>query len=298
MIFTSFLATAFIFCLLFGTVPFPLAIAAAVVIGIIPWFARHHHDGYLTIDTIAHRSKLSQISPMLKFLTTMILMVLCVASNNLWTGVLTALIVSLIVVFIGGLKFHDYLAMLPLPLTFMLMSGLALLIQYGPEPSGIINLPLFQGYLYVSATAQVLTGHVMAKAFGAMSCLYLLSLTTPMTQIITVFKRLKVPSVVVQLMYLIYRCIFILFAMHHQMITASKSRLGYIDYKTSIRTTGNIYANLLIRSYKEANRMFDAMESRCFDGEINFLESTKVKNLRQLIMAMGMATFILAVTII
>jgi cobalt/nickel transport system permease protein len=224
-------------------------------------------------------------------------MFLCIASEHPLTGIITGIICMVVVVGISGLKFHDYIGMLLLPLSFMLLSGLALLIQFGCDPSGIMCLPFLNGYLYVSETSQSLTALVIAKAFGAMSCLYLLSLTTPMTEIINVLKRLKFPSVVIQLMYLIYRCIFILLGMHHQMKTAARSRLGYVNYQTSIRTTGNIYANLLIRSYKKANQMFDAMESRCFDGEIAFLEGTKIRSIREMLMAIGMITLVAAVMI-
>jgi hypothetical protein len=39
------------------------------------------------------------------------------------------------------------------------------------------------------------------------------------------------------------------------------------------------------------------MESRCFDGEIAFLEGTKIRSIREMLMAIGMITLVAAVMI-
>jgi cobalt/nickel transport system permease protein len=94
-----------------------------------------------------------------------------------------------------------------------------------------------------------------------------------MSDIIGVLRRSHCPKLIIDLMYLIYRYIFILMYLHHEMQVAVKSRLGFRDYRTGIRITGQIYANLLARSYQFEGKNFDAMESRCYDTGIMFLES-------------------------
>jgi len=94
-----------------------------------------------------------------------------------------------------------------------------------------------------------------------------------MPDIIGVLRRVRCPDIIIDLMYLIYRYIFILLSLHDDMRNAAKSRLGFKDYHTSMRSTGKIYANLLARSYQFASRNFDAMESRCYDTGIRFLIS-------------------------
>ena len=59
------------------------------------------------------------------------------------------------------------------------------------------------------------------------------------------------------------------------MTNSAKSRLGYVDYKTSLKTFGNTLSNLFIVSLKKASQYYSAMESRGYDGDILFLEEEK-----------------------
>ena len=115
----------------------------------------------------------------------------------------------------------------------------------------------------------------MARALGAVSCLYFLSLSTTMPEILSVLRRAHVPSVMTELAVLIYRYLFVLLSVYQSMKDAAASRLGYSGFARSIRTTGSVYGNLLATSFRRSGACFDAMESRCYDGEIRFLEREK-----------------------
>ena len=288
MILTAVLTVIVLWCLFYGSIPGQVLIFFCLIMGgTIAVFGRHKKEGFLIIDILVRKSRLYHVNASLKFWTTIILMILCISSNSAVIGIFLAIVMLFLTVIVGGFKIHDYMSMLVLPVSFLLLSGLALLIEYGGLPAGVLNLPFFHGYLSVMRTDQIRTALVMSKAFGAISCLYMLSLSTPMSDIIEVLKRAHVPDVIVELMYLIYRYTFLLIEMYYSMKNAAKSRLGDIDYRTSLRTTGSIYSNLLARSYRQANNMFDAMESRCFEGEIRFLESRKNMTLIQVITAAG-----------
>ena len=204
----------------------------------------------------------------------MLLLVLCVASASPWVPLALALIMAFLTVW-GGIRFHDYLALLSLPAAFLLLSGLALLWDYVPVMDGVAAIPLWNGWLVVTAAAQVRARLVMARALGAMSCLYFLSLSTTMPEILSVLRRAHVPSVMTELAVLIYRYLFVLLSAYETMQDAAASRLGYSTFARSIRTTGAVYGNLLAASFRRAGACFDAMESRCYDGEIRFLEREK-----------------------
>ncbi|WP_130863024.1 cobalt ECF transporter T component CbiQ [Bacilliculturomica massiliensis] len=290
MIVTAVLTAVVVWLLFYGTVAtLPLGMICAAAGAGLAALGRHSHDGVLSIDIIAQRSRLCSVNPALKVCGCVGLLIFCVAADSVPVGVGLALAMLLLTVAAGGLPLHDYLALLALPAAFMLVSGLALLFSWEKSPVGVINLPLAGGWLSVTAAAQVRTLLVMAKALGAVSCLYLLSLSTPMTDIINVLRRARVPAVVVELMYLIYRYIFILLNMHRTMRDAAESRLGYDSYRQSLRTTGQIYGNLLALSFRKAGACFDAMESRCYDGEIRFLEQAKPLRPLHILTAAGLA---------
>ncbi|MGB8453681.1 MAG: cobalt ECF transporter T component CbiQ [Anaerocolumna sp.] len=298
MIITALLTIIIIWCLFYAMLPNAILLILCILMGgLFAAMSRHKHEGFLTVDNSAQNARLNKVHPSLKFWTVLILIFLSIVSNSPVVGLILALLMLILSVIVGGMELQDYLSILSLPVSFLLVSGLALLFEYSLQPAGIISLPLFHGYLIVGRLARVRAALVMSRALGAISCLYLLSLSTPMSEVIGVLRRSHTPDIIVELMYLIYRYIFILLEMHRSMKDAAGSRLGFIDFPTSIYTTGKIYSNLLARSYRQANKNFDAMESRCYIGEIRFLENKKSITKCHVTVAIGLIIFTFGITI-
>lgn len=298
MIITAILTMAVLWCLFYGVIPNIILIALSLLSGaFLAILSRHKHEGVLVIDILAQHSKLNQVNAALKFWTVLVLLFLCVASDSAVIGLILMIVMFLLIVPFGGLHFHDYLSLLSLPVSFLLISALALLFDYGSVAAGVIHFPFLEGYLFVSSAAQLRAALVLSKALGALSCLYLLSLSTPMSEIISVLRKAHVPDVVIELMYLIYRYTFVLFEMYRSMKDAAKSRLGFVSFSISVKTTGMIYSNLMARSYQRAMKNFDAMESRCYVGEIRFLEAEKRVTLLQSILAVSFTIVIFGLSI-
>lgn len=295
---TAVLATAVIWCLFYGQLALFILIPLCVGIGVaLAVLGRHDHSGFLIIDTLAQTSKLKSVNPTLKFLVTLIVMVICVASGNPMVGLLVAFAMGALTTLVGGIKLHTYVHMLSLPAAFLMISGIVLLFDIAPESIGVINIPLFGMWLCVTPQTQALAGLVMGRAFGAVSCLYFLSLTTPLSEIIGILRRFRCPSVLIDLMYLIYRYIFILLSMYRAMSDSAKSRMGFDGLKASLRSTGSLYSNLLARSYRQANQNFDAMESRCYDSDIRFLERRPPATVAHIAAAAGLTLVALALVL-
>ncbi len=298
MIITALLTMVVIWCLFYGAFSNIVLLILCIMTGVfLAAVSRHKHEGILVIDIIAQHSKLNQVNASLKFWTVLVLLFLCVASDSMIIGLVLTVAMFILIVPFGGLHFHTYLSLISLPVSFLLISALALLFDYGITAEGIINLPLFWGYLFVSPSSQLRAAIVLSKALGALSCLYLLSLSTPMSEIISVLRKAHIPDIVIELMYLIYRYTFVLLELYRSMKDAAKSRLGFINFSVSVKTTGKIYSNLLARSYQKAMKNFDAMESRCYTGEIRFLEQEKKVSLLQGILAISSVIIILGLTV-
>lgn len=270
---TAILTTIVVWCLFYGRLS--TILLAVICIGsglLLALLGRHSHSQFLAIDALAQSSRLNKVNAGIKFWSVLVLMFLCISARSPVVGILLAIVMLALTCFIGGLRLHVYMNLLALPVTFLLLSGLALLFEVSGQPVGVLNFQVLGVWFCVTTGAQATTALVMARALGAVTCLYLLSLTTPMSEIIGVLRRARCPQVIINLMYLIYRYLFVLLSMYHFMKDAAKSRLGYENYRTSVRTTGKVYSNLLARSYRQAGRNYDAMESRCFEEEIRFLE--------------------------
>jgi len=282
----------FLFCLFYGQLPLPVLVALCVVLGVfLGYLSRHQHSGILSVDVMAQKSRLKNVHPLLKFGTLLALILLCVASPNPLTGVFLLCTMIILAVGVGGLSLSRFVRILALPVSFLLIAGIALLFYVAPDPTGVLNIPVLGFWVSVSAETQAHTALIVSRALGAVSCLCVLGVTTPMPDIIGVLRRFRCPSLIIDLMYLIYRYIFILLSLHRDMRDAARSRLGFRDYRTSLRTTGTIFANLLARSYQFAGKNFDAMESRCYDTGIVFLEQRATLSALQVVVCVLLLAF-------
>lgn len=297
---TTILTGLVIWWLLAGTLP-PGLLAVLSLCGASVFFAfgRHNHGGLVTIDVLSRRSALGWVNPGLKVWGSMGLLVLCIAAQKPWAPLILAGILLLITVWGGKLALHDYISLFSLPAVFLLLSGVALLWSWTNQPGGVIDLPFAGGYLSIQPSTQQSARLVMARAFGAVSCLYFLSLSTPMPEIITVLRRAHVPRIMTDLSVLMYRSIFLLFDTYHQMKDAAESRLGFENPRRSLHTTGKLYGLLLANSFRKAGARFDAMESRCYEEDIRFITQKKPLTAASVAVASGLiivAAFLSAAT--
>lgn len=214
----------------------------------------------LLIDTLAYSSRLRHRSPGLKAgLATGALLVCVGAPSYLVAGVTLAIMAGLSVIG-GGVPLRRYLALMAAPLSFLIPGTLAVVIQVSPTPLGRESL--------------LAGGKLFCTALSAVSCLYFLSLTTPMTDILHVLRRARCPALIVELMFLIYRFLFVLLEAARAILTAQDCRLGNRRFKTTLRARGQLLAVLFQRAMFRSSLLYTAMESRCYDGQLRVLSRT------------------------
>ncbi len=214
-----------------------------------------------SIDYYAYLSKLNKLNSGYKIILGLITLILCIVYNNMWVSLIVMGVMSFLTVVVGGLPLIKYISLLTIPITFMLLSGIPIALDIG-----IIKTLL-----------------IMLRAFGAITAMYMVTLSTPSVEIISSMRKAYIPNIIVELMYMIYRFIFILMDIQNNMKNAASSRLGYANFKTSCRSFGMIGSNLMIVAMKKANVYYDAMESRCYEGKLNFLEEKKPVKLVQVL---------------
>ena len=238
---------------------------------------RKRMQGHIVIDQLAQQSRFAPVSNVVKLILVLGLIVTTMLVTNPFFGLVMAVVMGVITVVIGGIPLRKYLRVMLVPAGLILISCLAIAFEFSIEKIGILAVPFPSGYLLMTKETALKALFVCAKSVGSVSCLYAYSLSTPMSKIIHGLRQLKVPEVMISLMYLMYRYIFVLLETYQGMKVAAESRMGYAHYWKSIRTTGLVYRNLLVKSYEHAMHNFDAMESRCFDGQVKFLSKEKAK---------------------
>lgn len=76
----------------------------------------------------------------------------------------------------------------------------------------------------------------------------------------------------IELMLLIYRFIFVLSDIASAISASQAARLGNKNFSTSCKSFGALGSVLFIRAFAKSSRLYDAMESRCYDGTIRVLQ--------------------------
>lgn len=247
---------------------------------------KYHNHRTLDMDYYAVKSGLAYVNPDLKFWSGIISLLLCLLSRGFVSIVIAATMIRVILYF-GRINAKEYWHLLLIPFTFILLSGIVLLVDISKVDEGIVSILMLHRYLVITWESLLTAVQISTKAMCSVTCLYMISLSTPMYEIIKVLRKCKLPEIMIELMFLIYRFIFVLLEAYSNMKTAAKTRLGYINWRRSYQTFFGICTNLFVIAFQKASRNFDAMEARGYDGNLKFLESEKPASKNQLAICGG-----------
>ena len=226
----------------------------------------------LAIDKFCYTSKLRYVNASEKFALSIVTLLICIAAQSFVISALVMAVMGVLTVRKGGLPFARYQRMLFWPLGFLILSTLAIVVNLSRTPLDLFAFSVGGWYLTGSAAGALRAGRLIVTALSGVSCLYFLSLSTPMTDILTVLGRCRCPKLIIELMLLIYRFIFVLLDIAAAMTTAQNARLGNKDFRTAYHSFGQMASALLVRALKKSNALYDAMEARCYDGTIRVLK--------------------------
>lgn len=130
--------------------------------------------------------------------------------------------------------------------------------------------------------------------FSVVSGVWLLILTSQTSkpeEFLSGFKKLGIPSFVIDTVIMMYRYIFVLRDEALRIFFAQKVRLGYSNLVNSIRSMGELWGIMLVNSLMRASRVYEAMVSRGFNGKL-FYESDSGLNWKQVV---GVLVYLLVV---
>ena len=258
---------------------------------------RHKHGEGSSIDFYAYASKIRYWNATFKVSLSVLTLILCIVFDNPYVSVVVIIVMAYLTVVKGELSLTEYLSILAIPIAFILIGTFTIAIDFSKQPMGEYNLYLGFCYVFTSQAKLKTVVFLILKVFGAISALQMMTLSTPSSEIIYVLRKAHVPKLIVELMSLIYRYIFILMDVYTKMKNSAESRLGYCDFKTSCYTFGSIASNMLVISLKKANAYYDAMEARCYDGDLIFLEEDKKVETIQIATATAFIIFIILIWI-
>jgi cobalt/nickel transport system permease protein len=147
---------------------------------------------------------------------------------------------------------------------------------------------------------------ILLKSWLSVSAAVVLTATTPAADLLRALRGLHVPRLIVTTVSFMYRYIFVIGEEAQRLMRARDSRSavlgegsggsirpdGRASARWRARVLGNMVGSLFLRSYERAERIYDAMRSRGYDGELRSLAVTSLRRLdyAALTIAFGLLT--------
>jgi cobalt/nickel transport system permease protein len=213
-------------------------------------------DRYARIESPVH-----SLDPRAKTIALLAIIIACVTTppRDWWSFAIYAGLV-IIIANASRLPAKYLLSRLLLVLPFILV--VAAFVPFMNKGGTIYHLGPFS----VSENGLLVLWNVTVKALISVACLILLSSTTPFGDLMHGFERLHVPRFFTTVAAFMYRYIFIIVDEAERMGRARDSRNFRARWLWHARVIGYMVASLFLRSQERAERVYQAMSSRGFDG--------------------------------
>lgn len=224
------------------------------------------------IDKYAYSSNISKVDSKVKILFGLIPLCICIICNSFIVSTLTIVIMTYATLVWGGISYKIFLKLMLLPASFLLIGAVTIMINQFPLEANLLVGVNIGSYSYGISWESLKKGFlIIFKALGAVSCMYFFSLNTPMNDFFNFLKKTKLPTLIIELMELMYKFIFVIWEEGEKIYTAQSSRLGYLGFRNKISSTGELVSTLFLRAFRRVDRVNVSLESRGFDGELDTL---------------------------
>ncbi|MDX9972797.1 MAG: cobalt ECF transporter T component CbiQ [FCB group bacterium] len=171
-----------------------------------------------------------------------------------------------------GLVFWARMPLRTLALRYGALASVAVLasflIPFLHRPESADDLLFQAGVLRVSRSGLTLFGTVFSKASMGILCALVLRETTPFPELLTGLERLRVPRTLVALTAMTYRYLFVLADEALRLRRARDSRCYGGRWLWQAKVVGQMIGSLFVRAHDRAERVYGAMVSRGFTGEL------------------------------
>lgn len=198
-------------------------------------------------DTVAWANRWRRWHPLEKVMLAGGLLALALTLPP-WPGVALVMATALgAAVFGARVPQRAWLAALMVPAGFALIGTLTL--------AGSLELSHGHWAWHWSATGLRDAAQVLLRALAATSALVLLMLTTPITDLLRLLRRVRAPLLLVELLSLTYRLLFVMLDVLQRGYLAQQARLGYRDSRASWRSAALLAVMLLSRALDRGRRL-------------------------------------------
>ncbi|HVP94874.1 MAG TPA: cobalt ECF transporter T component CbiQ [Methanoregulaceae archaeon] len=235
------------------------------------------------LDSVAQQSAFRQIHPGTKLILCLGSLIICLVSPTPVVPLISGIVLSLVLIISARVSPVLYGELLLGPVVLTVISIVILLFMLGGgvvvwqfSPVSWINLTITDAAIRQSVL-------ILCRVFGCSVSLFFIALTTPMTDLFNGMKRARIPVELIDLMMIVYRYIFIVYAQAVEIWQAQVMRLGYSRPAEAVRSFSTLCGMLFITSWNAGEDLIQAMDCRCYDGIMPSLDRAEPMRIRSLL---------------
>ncbi|MFF2856295.1 MULTISPECIES: cobalt ECF transporter T component CbiQ [unclassified Peribacillus] len=243
----------------------------------------------LLIDKYAYFNGLKDVHPLEKMVFAISLLLFSLTVRDMTVSLITFTVMSALIIFAAKIPVSYYFKLLLLPGFFILSGTITILFSFTSKFTSFSNIwwswKVGNWQIFISDDSIGTVINLITVVIGSISCLYFLTLTTPITVILSVMRKLKVPSLLVDLIELTYRFIFIFLETALAIHQSQASRLGYGSLRKGIRSLGLLTSSLFLGVLQRSGHLTMAMNARGYQENLSYIEDTYTYSSRNWLIA-------------
>lgn len=221
----------------------------------------------LLIDQFAYTNGLRHIKAGYKFIFCLAMLVLAIGLDNIYVNLGIFILIIFLELAFAKFKVRNVLSFIKVPIIFIFLGTVFLILGFSTENNFVYYVKIFGVYFGVIKGQEMLFLNVFMRSLAATSSVIFLSVTTPMVDIIKVFKILHLPNIFIELFMLIYRFIFIIIEEAQTNINCLEIKFGFINTKTSFKSIKIFVENMVLGIFKRNEEMINALNIKLYNGE-------------------------------
>jgi cobalt/nickel transport system permease protein len=162
------------------------------------------------------------------------------------------------------------------------------------------QLTLGNWVIHISRSGLIACASVMMKSWFSVQAAVILASTTKFPHLLQAMRQIHIPSLLVTMIGMMWRYLFVLVDEAMRLMRARDARSGEpIDGNKRgnsltwrAKVTGGMVGNIFLRSLERSDRIYTAMSSRGYDGEVRSLPGKPLQPRSWAVLGLGLAVLL------
>lgn len=248
------------------------------------------------LDPYRHRaSPLHRLDPRVKFVLTLaFILAAALTPPGAWPVYILLFAIVLAVEILSELGVVYVLKRAVLALPFVLA---ALPITFTTQGAPLLEIPIWHWTLVITQEGLVRFISIALKSWISVQAAILLAASTPFPDLLVAMRAVRIPRLLVAIFGLMWRYLFVLVDEALRLLRARAARSGHADQPGlrpgggvawRARVAGGMAGNLFMRAFERSDRIYVAMVSRGYDGEVRTTPLPALTSVSWLILVTGL----------